>query len=137
MTIIKGYADDSRPNDRVWAVGGFLGNDLQWEYFEGAWPKVMARHGVPYFHMREMADPNGVYKKWQPAKEHYDEIAAFFSDMIQVIVDCWLRPFFSIIRVNDLEQFNSENGLNLQAYPLAAYGCMLAAASYGRKLVTA
>jgi hypothetical protein len=78
---------------------------------------VIARHGVPYFHMREMADPGGVYKKWHPFKEHYDEVAAFFADMTKVIGDCWLRSFFSVARVKDLEQFNSERGLNLEPYP--------------------
>jgi hypothetical protein len=61
MAMLKGYADDSRPNNRIWAVGGYAGHDLQWEKFEADWPKMLAKHGVPYFHMREMGDPNGVY----------------------------------------------------------------------------
>jgi len=128
VTQIKGYLDDSRKGDRVWAVGGFIANDFQWQEFEDKWPEIMAKHGVPYFHMREMADPNGVYKKWHPFKEHYDEVAAFFSDMIQLVAHCWLRPIFSVTRIADLERFNSGSGLNLEAYPLAAYGCMLGAA---------
>lgn len=125
MAMLKGYADDSRPNDRIWAVGGYCGHDLQWEAFEAAWPKMLAKHGVPYFHMREFGKPNGVYAKWYPAKDHYAEIADFFADMVQVISDCWLRPYWSITRVNDLERFNTDSGLTLEAYPLAAYGCML------------
>jgi hypothetical protein len=129
MAMIKGWTDDSRRDDRgVWAVGGFVGNDLQWEYFEEHWPKVMAKHGVPYFHMKEMGDPNGVYRKWHPAKEHYDEVAAFFADMILVISYCWLRPVFSLTRMADLNRFNAETGQLLEPYPLAAYGCMLGAA---------
>jgi hypothetical protein len=130
MAVIKGYADDSRPNDRIWAVGGYAGNELQWERFEELWPKMLERHGVPYFHMREMADPNGVYAKWHPFKDHYDEVAAFFADMTKVIgEECFLRAFFSITRVKDLERFNAETGLSLQAYPMAAYGCMLGIAN--------
>ncbi len=137
MAMLKGYADDSRPNDRVWAVGGYVGHDLQWEKFEADWPKMLAKHGVPYFHMREMGDPNGVYKKWHPPKAHYDEIAGFFIDVVKVISDCWLRPYFSISRTKDLERFNAENSLDLEAYPLAAYGCMLQVASDFPKGVTA
>jgi hypothetical protein len=125
MASIKGYADDSRPNDRIWVVGGYAGHDLQWEQFEHDWPEMLEKHGVPYFHMREMGKPNGVYAKWHPFKEHQTEVAAFFADLTKVITDCWLRPYFAITRVKDLERFNAEHGLNLEPYSLAAYGCML------------
>jgi hypothetical protein len=125
MAMLKGYADDSRPNDRIWAVGGYLGHDLQWDAFEAAWPKMLAKHDVPYFHMREFGKPTGVYQKWWPPKDHHGEIAAFFADIVEVISHCWLRPYWSITRVNDLARFNAQNGLALEAYPLAAYGCML------------
>lgn len=136
MSVIKGYADDSRHKDKIWAVGCYAGNDLQWEHFEETWPKMLARHGVPYFHMREMADQNGAYKKWHPFAEHYDEVAAFFADMAKVIGECWLRAFFSITRINDLNRFNLETGLSLEPYPMAAYGCMLGIANDLHNLTT-
>jgi hypothetical protein len=129
MAVIKGYADDSRQGDRYWAVGGYAGNDLQWERFEAAWPKIMKKHGVPYFHKREMGEPNGVYKKWQPFEDHAEEVKAFTVDIVEVISECWLRGFFSITRTDQLNRFNSETGLNLESYPLAAYGCMAGLAS--------
>ena len=125
MAVIKSYFDDSRPNDRIWAIGGYAGHDLQWEEFETRWPAMLDKHDVPYFHMREMGKPNGVYSKWHPPKEHESERAAFFNDLTQVIGDCWLRGFWSITRVDHLERFNSETGMRLEPYPLAAYGCML------------
>jgi hypothetical protein len=137
MAMIKGYADDSHPNDRIWAVGGYAGHDLQWEQFEQDWPKMLKKHGVPYFHMREMADPHGVYAKWHPFKEHHAEVAAFFADLTKVIADCWLRSYFSITRIKDLERFNAEHGLDLEPYPLAAYGCMLGIAKDHLNGVTA
>jgi hypothetical protein len=137
MAMIKGYADDSRPNDRIWAVGGYAGHELQWERFEEDWPRMLNRHGVPYFHMREMADPKGVYAKWHPFEKHQDEVVAFFTDLTQIIIDCWLRPYFSITRVNDLKRFNAEYGLDLDPYSLAAYGCMLGIAKDHLNGVTA
>lgn len=128
MVVVKAYADDSRPNNRIWAVGGYAGNDWQWEHFESEWPKILARHEIPYFHMREMADPEGVYKKWHSFKEHYDEVADFFADTTDLINLCGVRPFFSITRVNDMERINAEHQLKLEVYPLAAWGCMLATA---------
>jgi hypothetical protein len=129
MAVVKGYADDSRPNNRIWAVGGYVGNELQWQFFEYQWQIILAQHDVPYFHMREMADPRGVYGKWHPPEDHYEERAAFFADLSRVINNCWLRPFFSLTRVNDLDRFNKENGLNLEPYPLAAFGCMISVAT--------
>ena len=124
MAVIKGYADDSRQGDRYWAVGGYAGHDLQWERFEAAWPKIMRKHGVPYFHKREMGELNGAYKKWHPMQDHAEEVKAFCVDIVELISECWLRGFFSITRTDQLERFNSETGLHLEPYPLAAYGCM-------------
>jgi hypothetical protein len=125
MVVVKGYADDTRQDGRSWVVTGYAANTLQWEFFEAEWPKMLARHGLPYVHMREMASPTGVYAKWHPPKEHEEEKAAFFADMVKVIKDHSLRPFFSVVRINDLNRFNAETGLNLQPYPLAVFGCVL------------
>lgn len=59
----KGWFDDTRTNGRYWSVGGYVGGALHWAEFEETWPMALANHEVPYFHMREMADPNGVYAK--------------------------------------------------------------------------
>jgi hypothetical protein len=71
---------------------------MAWEGYKEMWPMALANHEVPYFHMREMADPNGVFKKWHPFNEHYDEVADFFSGLTKVIGYCHLRSFFSIAR---------------------------------------
>ena len=55
MVVVKGYADDTRQDGRSWVVTGYAANTLQWEFFEAEWPKMLARHGLPYVHMREMA----------------------------------------------------------------------------------
>ena len=36
VAINKAYADDSKPNDRVWVLAGYMGHDYQWEDFERA-----------------------------------------------------------------------------------------------------
>jgi hypothetical protein len=132
MAILKGYADDSKPGDRIWAVAGYLGNDLKWECFEEKWPKLLAKHDVPYLHMKEIGRPNGPFAKWHPLKEHNAETAALFSDVTDLISECWLTGFWSIVRLADLDRFNSEMGMSLEPYPLAAYGCLLMIANeYG------
>jgi hypothetical protein len=124
MAIIKGWFDDSR-RDQIWAVGGYAGADRRWEYFDREWPKALARHGVPYFHMKEMASPTGIYAKWHPTADHAAEIKEFLSDLASVIGESRLVAFLSLVRLRDLARFNKETRASLQPYPLAAYGCML------------
>lgn len=123
--VIKGTLDDSQRKG-LWAIAGFVGFVDQWEDFEVAWQLLLDTHGVPYLHMKEMADPNGVYKKWHPPQEHYEEMAAFFSDVAKTIGQCGFEGFGAITRVCDLEKFNAERKLDLQPYPLAAFGTLIA-----------
>jgi hypothetical protein len=68
--LAKGYFDDSQTSEEIWTIGGYVGGLLHWEAFEALWPLVLATHEVPYFHMREMADPRGVFSKWHPPEDH-------------------------------------------------------------------
>jgi hypothetical protein len=125
--LIKGWFDDSR-RGTVWSVGGYIGGDHRWEAFDRMWPMALANHGVPYFHMKEMGDPNGVFSKFHPPQEHREELADFFGGLAKVIGQSRLVGISSIVRQPDLDRFNRDFGQALEAYPLAAYGCMLLAA---------
>jgi hypothetical protein len=129
MAIFKGTFDDSQTTNEVWAVAGYVGADHRWEAFEEKWQAVLDKHEVPYFHMNEMADPDGVYKKWWPPQEHEAERKAFFSDLTEALRYCRLEAFASLVRIPDLNRFNSEFGLSLESYPLAALGCMVVLAN--------
>src|SRR5215468_736203 len=118
--VIRGYFDDSREQG-VCTVAGFVGFVDQWEDFEGWWPQLLATHGVPYLHMREMASPTGVYRKWHPPKEHYQEMANFFADVAKVIGRTGIHGFGGIAREKDVERFNAEHGLSLRPYAMAAF----------------
>lgn len=124
MAAVKGWFDDSQTDGQIWAIAGYIGTIDNWASFEAAWPLALATHDVPYFHRREMGDPNGAFKKWFPAEEHEPELAAFQGDLAKVIGQSRLRAFGSITRIKDLKHFNAEHGLRLDAYALAAYGCM-------------
>lgn len=124
MAIIKGWFDDSS-NDGVWAVGGYAGADHRWDHFDFHWLIALAKHGVPYFHMKEMASPTGVYAKWHPTRQHADEVKAFLSDLAQIISESRLVSFLSLVRLKDLEAFNKEHNLSIKPYSLCVYGCMI------------
>jgi hypothetical protein len=123
--LAKGWFDDSQSTGEVWVLGGYMGSPIHWEVFDTYWPMALANSEVPYFHMREMADPKGPFAKWLPHADHRQEVDNFFSDMTKVISHANLHGFVCAVRLKDLARFNAETGLNLEPYPLAAYGCML------------
>jgi hypothetical protein len=122
--LIKGWMDDSR-RDPIWAVGGYIGGEHRWDRFDTDWPLVLAKHGVPYFHKKEMGNPNGPFRKWHPPQDHHEELADFSRDLAKIIGQSRLVGICSLVRVADLDRFNTEHNLSLEPYSLAAYGCML------------
>jgi hypothetical protein len=124
MAVIKGYFDDSA-GEGMWTVAGYVGNDDQWRRFETLWPKALERHHVPYFHMNEMNDPNGLYGKWYPSKDHQDEIIPFFQDLFMVIQSCVLNAFYSTVKEQDLNEFNAKYKASVDPYALATYAVIL------------
>ena len=76
VALITGNFDDSQSVGDVWTVGGYVGYANQWDYFKSLWKEALQRHGVPYFHMKEMADPDSPFAKWLPPQEHSEEVAA-------------------------------------------------------------
>lgn len=127
MIVVKGYFDDSQTTGKVWALGGYTGGFHHWAEFDSKWRIALAIHDVPYFHMREVSDPKGPFAKWLPSQGHQFEWAAFFGDLAKVINGARLTSICCLVRMEDLQRFNSERGLNLEPYPLAAYGCTLLA----------
>jgi hypothetical protein len=125
IAVLKGYLDDSKSDGQAWAVGGYVGGDHHWKAFDENWPVQLAVHGVPYFHMKEMHIPDGVYAKWNPPKDHQPEWIRFLGDMGGVIEHCRLLGIASIVRLEDLDRFNRQTGLALEPYPLTLYGCMI------------
>jgi hypothetical protein len=127
MAVLKGYFDDSLTSGRAWAICGFFGDNENWAQFDGLWDGVLSKHGVPYFHMNEMADANGVYSKWHPPQDHEIERKKFFQDLTTAIGKSGLSPLGSIVMLHDLQRFNEETSIGLTPYPLVAYTCMLLA----------
>lgn len=124
--MLKGYFDDSRTEGRVWTLAGYVGDEDQWAAFEYFWPMVLDRHNKPYFHLKEMADPNGPFREWmENTPDAVNAKAAFFAGLVNVLRVCQLQPFGATVRIPDLDRFNRETNAGIRPYPLAAYGCWL------------
>ena len=79
--LAKGWFDDTLTNGKVLNIGGYVGSSMHWDEFENSWPMALANHGVPYFHMREMADPNGPFAKWHPPESLAEKGVGDFSPL--------------------------------------------------------
>src|SRR5208282_4657046 len=99
MAAMVGYFDDSCTEGLVLTVAGLIGDERQWEQFDRTWPELLKRHDVPYFHMKEMVKPNGVFAKWLPPQDHAEERRAFFSDIVETISTCRFGAFGAIVRI--------------------------------------
>jgi len=130
LGVLKGYFDDSQTDPKYgtpsWSVGGYIGDEHHWEHYNAFWPMALANHDVPRYHGKELLKPKGVFAKWHPLHEHAEELNAFIADLARVIGQSGIRGFGSVVRIPDLDRFNLETGLQLEPYPLAAYGCMIA-----------
>jgi hypothetical protein len=136
--VLSANFDDSRASSDLWVIAGWAGYSNQWDLFEQSWTAALTRHGVPYFHMREMADPSGPFAKWLPPQEHVDEVVAFFKDLVDAIIKSALRMISSAVWLKDLERFNQEMRLDIEPYPLAAWACMSCTAiEYDQRPITA
>jgi hypothetical protein len=124
VALISGNFDDSQVPGDLWTVGGYVGYAQQWDYFAQLWTETLNRHDVPYFHMREMADPSGPFAKWWPPQEHADEVAEYFKGLVAAITKSGLYMAVSTVWISDLERFNRETGVGLEPYPLAAHACL-------------
>jgi hypothetical protein len=117
MGVFKVYADDSGddadPQHAVISVAGYLSDVSRWSTFEVRWDEVLRKYEVEYLHMKEWWDRDGTYKELKKDKERE---ASFFRDLVQVIRDNITYCVSSVVRLNDFQRFNSENGLALDAF---------------------
>lgn len=121
MATFRAYFDDSKDN-RVLTIAGFLSDYESWGRFDYAWKAMLDEFKVPYLHMKEFWNNNGIYKhiKDDPKKEE-----AFFSELIKVISDHTRYCVLTMVLLEDVKKFNKQQNHQLRAPALAIYGCFL------------
>ncbi|MEI7804886.1 MAG: hypothetical protein WCI56_06110 [Hyphomicrobiales bacterium] len=126
MCVLEFYVDDSGeptdPNHDVISVAGYLGNVGGWTKFNEQWSSALRWAEVPYFHMREFWNRDGIYKN---LKQDKTKEAQFLALLIRAIGENLQFCASASIRLDDLNKFNTETGLSLDPYALALYGCLI------------
>lgn len=122
MATLKAYFDDSK-NPQLLTIGGYLSDVDSWGRFESAWKQVLDDFSVPYLHMKETWDRDGIYKH---IKEKPDDEAIFFHRLAMAIKDHTKFCTQTTVLLDDLKRFNVDHGLDLSAPALGVYGCLMA-----------
>jgi len=126
MAILRAYLDDSGDATNLdhafMTVAGYLADEDGWRHFERRWKEELDRAEVPYLHMREFGDRNGIF---QHIKQNIVEEADFVASLKGVIYESVSFCTQTTIRLKDLREFNRRRNLQLDPYALAIYGCLL------------
>lgn len=109
----SGNHDDPEHNSA--SFGGYVGRREAWDRFEDEWQRVLDAFDVPYLHMREIKNPSG---KYAHLLNDGPRMARFFAALANVIGECNLIGYGSVVRVADLQKFNTEFGINVDGYSL-------------------
>ena len=125
MAILKAYLDDSGDPDgghNFLTVGGYVATVDYWEYFEKQWTEILDEFRVPYFHMKEFWNANGIYKNIKKEKNRERE----FIEASILIIKATAEICVSVtVKLADLVIFNKRHKLDLDPYSLAIYGCLI------------
>jgi hypothetical protein len=102
--MLTAYFDESH-DDRfhMTFVCGWLAAAEQWKEFEYGWRLFLAKHDVPYFHMREFAHSVGPFAKWK-GKEGTRR--GFMRGAAEIIVDTIQRGFVCCVSDEIFEEYD-------------------------------
>ena len=126
MALLKVFADDSGdpadPQHSMMSIAGYVAKPEEWGLFEFEWDATLKMHRVPYLHMKEWWNRDGIYKE---LKEDAQKEALFFSDLVNLIEKHTEFCISATIVLRDFERFNEESGLGLDPYSFALYVCLI------------
>jgi hypothetical protein len=118
------YFDKSGDVDQVaTVVGGYLATVTEWERFDVDWRLLLAKEGVPYFHMKEFVACRGVFSTgW----DNETRRSRFLSQLCEIIA-AHVRHSFSWIVINKaFNEVEQEYELSFRVgnqYSFCARGC--------------
>jgi hypothetical protein len=128
------YFDASGGKDAgVTIVSGWIGQIPQWEQFDSDWRPLLAKYGVPYFHMKEYAHSKGPFESW---KGQENKRANFLRLAAETIANRVYRGFCCVVEHSVHAEVNREYKLKEAVgnpYCLAARTCIAKANLWLRK----
>lgn len=92
MALLTAYYDETGSakdiNQKFVGMAGFVSTSEEWEILERKWKFILKEFKVPYFHMKEYAHSEGVFKGWKGKEEKRRRI---FGSLLKTIAE--VKPF--------------------------------------------
>ncbi len=127
MDHLQAFLDDSGsfsdPNNTYMTIAGFVSTPDRWNHFATGWVSILREFGIDSLHMRDFNDKNSqTYKR---LKADLDAEASFISDLIGLTKQTVTSATEASIRISDFKEFCEHNGVRLNPYATAIYGCII------------
>lgn len=114
-------------------VAGYFAHADAWELFDADWRLVLAKYGVPYFHMSEFAHSRGAFERW---KGNERTRRNFLADLVSVIKHRALFGVACAVRHSAFVNVNQEFTLSEifgNEYALCGRDCVAQAGVIGTR----
>lgn len=123
--MILAYGDESGnavdPNCTELSIGIVIGPDTVWEQFDADWQTVLERHGVPYFHMREIVGARRGKKGPFEIVSNGPALHALTNDLVQTMVRHRMRAHAASVLKEDYQRVCDEIGVDVDFYAFSLY----------------
>lgn len=127
QSFVDNSGDEIDVEHKVCSFAGYVTTVKKWRKFEKLWRQVLRKYRVPYLHMKEFAHhipPFDIF--WDnKLKIEKPERKEFLNELINVMVDCQLNGILSVTILDDLNRFNINRNIKIDALALNLYACML------------
>ena len=134
MSDLTTYFDASYDSLKtITIVSGWVATTWQWERFDTDWRILLARYGIPYFHMREFAHSRGPFENWKGDQNKRTNFLKYLVDIIGTYV---LKGFACVVEHKAFKRVNAAYYLSESVgnpYSLAGRDCVANANLWLRK----
>lgn len=111
------------PKQKSLLVAGFVASVSDWLDFDAAWYARLGEDGLPYFHMQEFAQSDGIFSEGWKGDE--SRRRSLLGDLYKIIHSHVYRKFGSAVlnpELNRTLSAKAQQEFNLSAYGLAGRG---------------
>lgn len=129
MTTFGAYFDTAGTENDQWviATAGVVATTEKWSRFEKGWARVLQKHGVTQFHMKDFAHSRGEFTAWRGDN---DRRTTFVSSLIQEIKRGVNKSFVMAVDLSRFREIDRRFEVTEAfggPYALAQPGCLILA----------
>jgi hypothetical protein len=101
------------PDSPALAVVGFASQAGMWTEFDAKWSSILNRYHVEYFHAGDFAYSRKQFKTGWDHKQDQQKRMDFQYELIEVIQECGLRKFGSVLWISDQHKARATMNLSV------------------------